>query len=408
MVPTHALAALLAGVPLAACNPDTDLHRGSALTDGGDAGGAGLAASSSAPGAPELLDPPAGLADVPTNLASVLLGFAEAVSSVAATALTLQPPGSGGAVALALADPLPCARTCYAFTLGDALMPATTYAVRVPAGALAFLDGKPVPAADLGSFTTASAADSYAPRVQAFTLSVAEGCVAAHVATDEQARAVVSLSTAGSSFVIASAGYALAFDLIQRYPELPADMQASGVARLVDRAGNTGSSAPVSVELPGPGPRVVISEVLANPAGSETTQEFVEIYNAGDGPVALDGWSIEDKAGKDVLPESTLAAASYALIVSDGYDPSDGKDPAAAAGTLLIRVAGRIAGDGLANAGEPIRLLDRAGHVVSQYGGWVDASATSWSGKSSKRVSIDACDAADAWSKTPSLPTPGW
>jgi hypothetical protein len=108
------------------------------------------------------------------------------------------------------------------------------------------------------------------------------------------------------------------------------------------------------------------------------------------------------------LPEATLAPGAYALVVSDSFNPADGKDPAPADGTLLLHVPGRLAGDGLSNSGEPIRLRDASGQVVSQYGGWVDAGATSWSGSSTKRVSAEACDAPDAWSKTPSAPTPGW
>jgi hypothetical protein len=160
--------------------------------------------------------------------------------------------------------------------------------------------------------------------------------------------------------------------------------------------------------LPPPPLPVVITEVLANPAGSENTQEFVELFNRGSAAVSLGGWTLEDKSGKDVLPEATLAPGAYALVVSDSFNPADGKDAAPADGTLLLHVPGRLAGDGLSNSGEPIRLRDASGQVVSQYGGWVDAGATSWSGSSTKRVSAEACDAPDAWSKTPSAPTPGW
>jgi hypothetical protein len=95
-------------------------------------------------------------------------------------------------------------------------------------------------------------------------------------------------------------------------------------------------------------------------------------------------------------------------LVPEGYDPADGKDPAPREGTLIVRVPGRLAGDGLANTGEPVRLLTPDGFVISQYGGWVDVSATAWSGKSVKRSSPEACDSSDAWGKTPSSPTPGW
>ena len=62
----------------------------------------------------------------------------------------------------------------------------------------------------------------------------------------------------------------------------------------------------------------------------------------------------------------------------------------------------------LTGAGEPVRLLNSGGFIISQYGGWVDVSATAWSGKSVKRASPQSCDGPDVWNKTPSMPTPGW
>jgi hypothetical protein len=189
---------------------------------------------------------------------------------------------------------------------------------------------------------------------------------------------------------------------------LPAGVRAEAVLRVVDRAGNSAFSLPVALDLPPRLSRLAITEVLANPAGSENTQEFVEIYNAGSEAQALGGLLLADKAGSDVLPEASLSAGAFAILVPEGYDPADGKDPAPREGTLIVRVPGRLAGDGLANTGEPVRLLTPDGFVISQYGGWVDVSATAWSGKSVKRSSPEACDSSDAWGKTPSSPTPGW
>jgi hypothetical protein len=178
--------------------------------------------------------------------------------------------------------------------------------------------------------------------------------------------------------------------------------------RVVDRYGNVASSSPVAVALPPALPHLVITEVLANPAGSETTQEMVEIYNAGTEPVALGGLQIADKTGSDTLPDALLPTGGYAVVVGDKYDSADGKDPAPRGSTVLIQVSGRIGSDGLSNAGEAVRLLTPAGVVISQYGGWVDVSASAWSGQSVKRVDAEACDGPSTWSITPSAPTPGW
>jgi hypothetical protein len=103
-----------------------------------------------------------------------------------------------------------------------------------------------------------------------------------------------------------------------------------------------------------------------------------------------------------------LTPGAFALIVAEKYDPAEGSDIAPRETAVLVRVSGRIGADGLSNTGEPVRLLTGAGAVVSQYGGFVDVSATAWSGKSVKRASLDACDGPSAWTSSPSLPTPGW
>jgi hypothetical protein len=394
---------------LLACSPETDLQKEHTVAAGAEGGDGQLSGSSGNPQSGQLVDPPSGAADIATNLASVVLRFPEAVMAAGAgPGALLQPAGSPNPMSLQLGAEIPCAAKCYAMSLAAELAAFTAYTVEVPANALQFLDGKPVQAGDAGSFTTGAATDLFAPRVEAFTLQVAEGCATVHVAADEQVRGQVALSSNGVETALVSASVGLTLDFSQRLPDLPADPHAQAVACIADRSGNQAMSAPLVFALPPPIPRVVITEVLANPVGSETTQEFVELYNASAAMVALGGWSVEDKAGKDILPDVALPPGAYALIVSDAYNPADGKDPAPAEGTLLVHVTGRIGSHGLSNSGEAIRLVNADGQVVSQYGGWVDASATAWSGKSTKRVSVDACDAVDAWSNTPSAPTPGW
>jgi hypothetical protein len=394
---------------LAACNPETDLQKAQTAAAGTEGGGDQISGAAGNQQSGQLVDPPSGAADIATNLASVVLRFPEAVMPAGAgPGALLQPAGSAGPVALQVGLEIPCATKCYAFNLAGELAASTVYTVKVPANALQFLDGKPVPSSDAGALTTGASPDLFAPRVEAFTVQVAEGCATMHVAADEQVRPQVVLSSNGVDTVLASGAAGLTVDFSQRLPDLPADSHAQAVARIADRSGNLATSTPLPFNLPPPVPRVVITEVLANPAGSETTQEFVELYNASAAAVALAGWALEDKTGKDVLPEVTLLPGAYALIVGDTYNPADGKDPAPPDGAILIHVTGRIGSDGMSNSGEAVRLVSPEGQVVSQYGGWVDVSTTAWSGKSTKRVSVDACDAADAWSKTPGSPTPGW
>jgi hypothetical protein len=397
------------GSLLAACNPETDLQKEQTSAAGTEGEDGQLSGASSNARSGQLVDPPTGMADVATNLASVVVRFPEPVVAAAdGASVLLQPAGPGEPVALQLGAEMDCSAKCYTFVPGAQLAPTTAYTVRVPADGLQFLDGKPVPAGDAGAFTTAPTSDAFAPRIEAFTLQIAEGCATIHVAADEQVRAEIVLSAGGGAATLSSPGVGLVSDFSQRLPRLAGDPHASAVAWVSDRSGNRGTSAPLSFDWPAPDPRVVIIEVLANPAGSETTQEFVELFNAGEEAVELAGWTLDDKTGKDVLPEAMLMPGAFALVVAEAYNPADGKDPAPAQGTLLVRVSGRIGSDGLSNSGEAVHLVSPQGQIASQYGGWVDVSATAWSGRSTKRISPDACDAIDAWSKTPSPPTPGW
>ena len=53
--------------------------------------------------------------------------------------------------------------------------------------------------------------------------------------------------------------------------------------------------------VPGADAQVRINEILPNPLGTDTGTEWVEIYNAGPGPVDLTGWAIDDAATFDEI-----------------------------------------------------------------------------------------------------------
>jgi len=119
--------------------------------------------------------------------------------------------------------------------------------------------------------------------------------------------------------------------------------------------------------LPGP-PRahVVLNEVMANPAGAEPAQEWVELYNDGSDAVPLAGFALEDAGGRSVLPDVELAPASFALVVSNAFVVDDGVDPPPAAATLLVRVPA-LGRAGLSNEGEMLTLRDPSGTSVSTF-----------------------------------------
>jgi hypothetical protein len=356
----------------------------------------------------QLIEPPPGSVAIPINLAGLTVQFTEEVWPTGVVAPFLLRPAAGEAMPLPLGEAATCMGTCYRLVPGALLVPSAVHTLEVVVGGLQFFDGKPVPGGSLGTFSTTAAADTFLPRLETFTAATSEGCLSIKLVADEAVHLEIILTFDGSQTMVSPDGLAKTIDYSGRLPDPQPTGPAEVVARVVDRAGNATVSAPVSLLFPPRLPRLVITEVLANPAGSENTQEMVEIYNAGNEPVELAGLRLADKAGSDVLPAATLAVGAFAVVVAEAYNPSDGKDPAPREGTLVVRVPGRLGNDGLSNSGEVVQLLTNTGDVISQYGGWVDVSATSWSGKSVKRSNFEVCDAADAWGKSPATPTPGW
>ena len=129
------------------------------------------------------------------------------------------------------------------------------------------------------------------------------------------------------------------------------------------------------------GSGIVISEVLADPH-SESKGEFVELYNAGDEPVDLEGWPLGDSRDvNDTITDFTgphdaglagtvLAPGAYALVVDPDYEGAY-NDRVAAEGDparlLILTVKGdRTLGNGLGNGGDLV-FLKRDDVTVDQF-----------------------------------------
>jgi hypothetical protein len=102
-------------------------------------------------------------------------------------------------------------------------------------------------------------------------------------------------------------------------------------------------------------PALRIREVLARPRAG-TAQEFVEVENVGDESVSTEGLRIATPTGSAELPTEMIAARSRALIVGASFDPRGGGrgDAPTAAGTLVLRLEGTLAGHGLADRGADV------------------------------------------------------
>lgn len=148
-------------------------------------------------------------------------------------------------------------------------------------------------------------------------------------------------------------------------------------------------------------PHVILNEVYANPLGAEPAQEWVEVVNDGAAAARLFGYTLMDIGGEAVLPEAELLPGAYALIVNEPFEEDDELDAVPAAGTMLIRVP-RLGKGGLSNSGEPLKLLDGEGKVVSRFGAGPRVKA----GQSVARRFPAAADGVSA-SFAAAVPTPG-
>lgn len=384
---------------LFACSPDTD------LTIGGASVGAGVA--SPGPAAAELVDPVPGTIDVPVNLEAIIVRFPQPVTW-GADSLRVCGGADPGSAAVATGPPsaVPCdTGSCYRSALGAALPAGVTCDVALGPG-VTDARGDVVPPGLIGRFQSASAPDTTPPELGDVSVASAGPCLTVSFSTDEPATGMVSIE-AGGVVVDAGAGVGKTrFEVAVSLGALPPGEAATVSVQVSDRAGNVAGASPLPFTTPPALPPLAITEVLANAAGPEPAQEYVELRNLGTDAVVLSGLRLEDGKGSDDLPVDTLPPGGYALVVASTYDPAEGEDPAPRPGTLLLRVDARIGSDGLANSGEPVRLMS-GDAVVSTYGGWVDTSSTRWAGRSVHRLIQTACDRPDAWNHLPLEPTPG-
>ncbi|HEX2658252.1 MAG TPA: lamin tail domain-containing protein [Polyangia bacterium] len=355
-----------------------------------------------------LIEPAPGASNVPRNLAAVWIRFPGPIS-VPEGAFTLTGDAAPVAVAPPTVDSCPDGGVglCLRLDLQASLGPAATYVVALGAG-VEDAQGQPIEAGVLGQFTTSAALDETAPSLKALSVQPSGPCVLISFATDEIAQAEVRLQAATFSKTVSAGAGAMEFSVAASLAGFPAGAAVDVIASAQDRAGNHAEAPTVTLTVPDGLAPIVITEVHANPSGTEPTQEFIEIRNLGADAVDLMGMSIADAKGMDALPSTLLAAGAYALIVASGFDPAGPKDTPPQAGTPLIRVDGKLGSDGLSNSGEVVRLLASTGAVVSSYSAALDVSATAWAGQSVHRIPEDACDQAASWTRRPLPATPGW
>lgn len=130
----------------------------------------------------------------------------------------------------------------------------------------------------------------------------------------------------------------------------------------------------------GPDSHVVISQVSYDTPGTDGLEEFVELFNPTNAPVALDGWNLTDNGGSFPL-SGTLAPGAYLTVARDaaGHQALYGKAPGLAGLTL-----------NLGNTGDWL-MLEGADASTVDFVAWEGAS-TGWTISSPTGSSIERDD----------------
>ncbi len=107
---------------------------------------------------------------------------------------------------------------------------------------------------------------------------------------------------------------------------------------------------------------VKISEVVADAGrgANDASYEWVELYNASSDPVELAGWSLTDNVASDAVPSMVLGPRDYAVVAASA--DLQRRYPSLR-DNLVVLADGRI-GNGLANEGDRLLLLDEEGRPV--------------------------------------------
>lgn len=109
-------------------------------------------------------------------------------------------------------------------------------------------------------------------------------------------------------------------------------------------------------------PRFVLTEVLADPLGSEPEAEWVEVMNIGTSKGSLGGLELWDSGGGIVLPDVVLGPGELGLIVPDDFSFEADQVPHQNAVRVSVPTLGE---NGLRNSGEEVSLRTAEGQTLS-------------------------------------------
>jgi hypothetical protein len=131
---------------------------------------------------------------------------------------------------------------------------------------------------------------------------------------------------------------------------------------------------------------LIINEIMANPAGKEPDQEWVELYNDSPRTCNVQGFRFADAQSPVELPETQIPGGSFALLVNSSFN-LQAMETAPPSVTTIIRLKS-LGKNGLSNSGEEVRLIGPDGSVLSS----VPALASPKQDCSVERIDLDGPD----------------
>lgn len=143
-----------------------------------------------------------------------------------------------------------------------------------------------------------------------------------------------------------------------------------------------------------------ISEVMSNPQGSEYENEFIEIYNASNHVIQINGWVLSDGSGVDTLWHSSgptsIQSQGYALILDPGYSELSGPYVNLIPDSIPIYsiiTDGSFGSGGLSNSGEMVWVYSPDTSSSASMN-WTSSTTN---GYSWERVSLEQSDSVAEW-----------
>jgi phosphatidylserine/phosphatidylglycerophosphate/cardiolipin synthase-like enzyme len=123
-----------------------------------------------------------------------------------------------------------------------------------------------------------------------------------------------------------------------------------------------------SFRMTAPEAYLSINELLPNPVGTDAGQEFVELVNAGDTPLDLEGYTLCDESGVCHTFEAATLLPDQVVVLFDEGDHSDVEG-------AVLSESGRLS---LNNSGDTLTLTDVRGTVHDVASWSSSAEGVSW------------------------------